>query len=133
MCLNATIARTRLWHKTSARSRSQVRVTLAVICRMCVAVTILALLGGVAAAARAQDVSSAPAGTRSLADTPFQLILPRQHLLSDSYGVRAWLQERGITPTLTLLTDALGNPAGGRRKGFSTGNNLGFDPQRGSH
>ena len=128
MCLNdATIASTRLWRKTSARSRSQVRETLAVICRTCVAVTILALLGGVAAASRAQDVSSAPAGTRSLADTPFQLILPRQHLLSDSYGVRAWLQERGITPTLTLLTDALGNPAGGRRQGFSTGNNLGFD------
>jgi porin len=99
---------------------------LAVISRRCVAVTILALLGGTAAAG-AQVVSSAPAGTRTLADTPFQLILPRQHLLSDRYGVRTWLEDRGVTPTLTLLSDALGNPTGGRRQGFSTGNNLGLD------
>src|SRR6266481_7419273 len=119
------IARTRLAEDERAQS-FQVRETLVVIARRCVPVAILALLGG-ATASRAQDASGAPAGTRVLADTPFQLILPRQHLLSDRYGVRAWLQERGITPTLTLLTDALGNPAGGRRQGFSTGNNLGFD------
>jgi porin len=97
-----------------------------VISRRCVAVTILALLGG-AAVARAQDASSAPGGTRALADTPFQLILPNQHLLIDRYGERAWLEEHGITPTLTFLTDALGNPTGGQRQGFSAGNNLGLD------
>src|SRR5258708_13390993 len=114
MCLNdATIASTRLWRKTSARSRSQVRETLAVICRTCVAVTILALLGGVAAASRAQDVSSAPAGTRPLADPPFPLILPRQHLLSAISGERAWLQERATTPKLTFLTDAPRTPTRG--------------------
>jgi porin len=62
-----------------------------------------------------------------LADTPFQLILPRQHLLGDWYGARTWLEEHGITPTLTLLTDALGNPIGGRRQGFRAGSNLGLD------
>jgi porin len=97
-----------------------------VISRRCVAVTILALLGG-ATAARAQDASRAPAGTRALADTPFQLTLPRQHLLTDRYGVRTWVEGHGITPTLTLLTDALGNLTGGQRQGFSAGNNLGLD------
>src|SRR5713101_6351808 len=90
------IARTRLWQKTSGRNRSQVRETH-------VLVVILALLGG-AAVARAQDVSSAPAGTRALAETPFQLILSRRHLLSDRYGVRSWLEEHGITPTSLYRT-----------------------------
>jgi porin len=120
------IARTRLWQKTSGRNRSQVRETIVVISRKHVLVVILALLGGVAGA-RAQDVSSAPAGTRTLTETPFQLILSRQHLLSDRYGVRSWLEEHGITPTLTFATDALGNPAGGRRQGFTTGNNIALD------
>jgi porin len=62
-----------------------------------------------------------------LADTPFQLILPRQHLLRDWYGARTWLEEHGVTPTLTFISDALGNPIGGRRQGFSAGNNLGLD------
>jgi porin len=104
----------------------EVGETLVVIFRKCVSLAILALLGG-AAAASAQDASSAPAGTRALADTPFQLILPRQHLLGDWDGVRSWLDERGVTATLTFVTDALGNPTGGRRQGFSAGNNLGLD------
>jgi porin len=104
----------------------QVRETLGVISRRCVAVTILALLGG-ATSAGAQEASRAPAGTRSLADTPFQLILPRQHLFSDRYGVRAWLEDHGITPTLTSLTDALGNPTGGQQQGFRQSSNLGLD------
>jgi porin len=120
------IARTRLWQKTSGRNRSQVRETPVMISRRHVLVVILALLGR-AADARAQDVSSAPAGTRALAETPFELILSRQHLLSDRYGVRSWLEEHGITATLTFVTDALGNPTGGQRQGFTTGNNLGLD------
>jgi len=97
-----------------------------VISRMCVPVAILSLVGG-ATAAGAQDVSSAPAGTRSPSDTPFQLILPRQHLLGDWDSARSWLDERGVTTTLTFVSDALGNPTGGRRQGFSAGNNLGLD------
>jgi len=71
--------------------------------------------------------SQAPAGTRSLADTPFQLILPREHLLGDWYGLRSWLEDHGITPTLTFVTDALGNPTGGMQQGFRAANNLGLD------
>src|SRR5262245_49705250 len=80
-----------------------------------------------AAPVRAQDVSEAPAGTRSLAPLPFKLILPREHLLGDWYGTRTWLEDNGITPTLTFVTDSLGNPTGGRDQGFTTANNLGLD------
>src|SRR5260370_15194878 len=110
------IARTHLSQKTSRRNRPQAGEPLVLI-------AIVALLSG-AAAAPAQTVSNAPAGTRSLAETPFQLILPRQNLLGDWYGAHSWLEERGVTPTLTLLTDALGNPTGGRRPDVSTGNNV---------
>ena len=45
-----------------------------------------------------------------------QLILPTEHLLGDWYGMRSWLEDHGITPTLTFVTDALGNPTGGKRQ-----------------
>src|ERR1700716_1189777 len=98
------IARTCLAEDQRAQAL-QVRETLVVSCRRCVAVTILALLVG-APAPRPQDTPSPPAGTRAFANTPFQLILPRQHLFSDRYGTRAWLEEHGINPTLTSLTHA---------------------------
>jgi porin len=77
--------------------------------------------------ARAQDASQAPGGTRPIADTPFQLILPREHLLGDWYGMRRWLEDHGITPTLTFVTDALGNPTGGQQQSFTAFSNLGVD------
>src|SRR5229473_6543450 len=96
------------------------------VARMCGPVAILVLFGW-AAVARAQDGSKAPPGTRSLADTPFQLILPSEQLLGDWYGLRRWLENHGITPALTFVSDALGNPIGGMRKGFRGANNLGLD------
>src|SRR5262249_29572760 len=69
-----------------------------------------------------------PPGTRSLSPTtPFQLILPSAHLLGDWYGLRPWLEDHGITPTVTFVTDALGNPTGGREQGFTGAHNLGLD------
>jgi porin len=79
-----------------------------------------------AAVAPSQDTNEASAGTRSLA-LPFQLVLPREHLLGDWYGTRTWLEDRGITPTLTFVTDSLGNPSGGNEQGFTTANNVGLD------
>jgi porin len=55
------------------------------------------------------------------------LILPRDHLLGDWYGMRTWLEDHGITPTLTFVTDSLGNPTGGTEQGFTTANNVGLD------
>lgn len=80
-----------------------------------------------AAVAHSQDTNEASAGTRSLAPLPFQLVLPREHLLGDWYGTRTWLEDRGIIPTLTFVTDSLGNPSGGNEQGFTTANNLGLD------
>ena len=52
----------------------------------------------------------------------------------DWAGSRTWLEERGITPTLTFVMDALGNPTGGFQQGFRQASNLGldvlFDPQK---
>src|SRR5215831_3227761 len=96
------------------------RTTLSIHVRM-VMVVLLCSIG----AARAQDVE-VPAGQRSLA-LPFQLALPRDHLFGDWYGARTWLDDRGIDPTFTFVTDSLGNPTGGTRQGFTTANNLGLD------
>jgi porin len=80
-----------------------------------------------AARTRSEDVSEAPAGTRPLTATPFQLVLPREHLLGDWFTTRTWLEDHGITPTLTFVTDSLGNPSGGKEQGFTTANNVGLD------
>jgi porin len=103
-------------------------------------VAILVILGWAAAAhaeddvqpspAPAEDIvqpSSAPAGSRTLADTPFRLVLPQGHLLGDWAGARPWLEERGVTPALTFVMDALGNPTGGLQQGFRQASNLGVD------
>jgi porin len=83
------------------------------------------------ALAQTQDASQAiPAGTRSIAaETPFQLTLPSGHLLGDWAGMRTGLEDHGITPTWTLVTDALGNPTGGERQGFTGFSNVGVDLQ----
>jgi porin len=80
-----------------------------------------------AAVARSQDITEASTGTRDLAPSPFKLVLPREHLLGDWYGARTWLEDRGIVPTLTFVTDSLGNPSGGQEQGFTTANNVGLD------
>src|SRR6476660_213708 len=80
-----------------------------------------------AASARSEDTGEASAGTRSLAPLPFQLVLPREHLLGAWDGTRKSLEDRGIISTLTFVTDSLGNPSGGKEQGFTTANNLGLD------
>src|ERR1044071_9562190 len=97
-------------------AKSHISVTIVIVVFLCS----LALAG-------AQAASPPPAGRRPIADTPFQLILPSEHLLGDWYGTRSWLEDHGITPTLTFVTDALGNPTGGKRQSFTAFNNLGVD------
>jgi carbohydrate-selective porin OprB len=84
-----------------------------------VALVILVILGW-AAVAHAEDAPKAPAGTRDLAETPFQLVLPRAHLLGDWLGARTWLEDHGVYPIVTFVTDALGNPTGGKQLGSRT-------------
>ena len=94
--------------------------------RTCVPI-VIAILCCSTARTRSQDTTEASTGTRSVGPLPFQLILPREHLLGDWYGTRTWLEDHGITPTLTFVTDSLGNPTGGTDQGFTTANNVGLD------
>ena len=88
--------------------------------------TVIVILCCSATVEHSEDINEASAGTRSLGQ-PFQLILPREHLLGDWYGTRTWLEDVGIVPTLTFVTDSLGNPSGGKEQGFTTANNVGLD------
>ena len=58
---------------------------------------------------------------------PFQLTLPKEHLLGDWLGVRTELKRMGITPTFTLVTDVAANPSGGRSRGITEASNLDLD------
>jgi hypothetical protein len=58
---------------------------------------------------------------------PLQLILPRDHLFGDWYGVRSRIEEQGFIPTLTFVTDIAGNPTGGKDQGITHADNLGLD------
>jgi hypothetical protein len=50
---------------------------------------------------------------------PFELIYAGGHLFGDWNGLKTDLKNRGITPSLTLVTDIAGNPIGGKRKGVT--------------
>jgi len=90
-------------------------------------IALLVLLPGVYVARAAETAQVAPRDTRALASTPFQLIPPSGHLLGEWGGMRTWLEDHGVTPTLSLVIDALGNPKGGEQKGFTAPGNLGLD------
>jgi porin len=49
----------------------------------------------------------------------FQLVLPSEHLFGDWLGLRPKVEELGIIPRLTLVTDVAGNPSGGRAHGVT--------------
>jgi porin len=76
------------------------------------------------AAAFADD--SHPTGT-SVPLRPFQLQLPSGHLFGDWGGARTKLEDAGITPALTLVTDFAWNPTGGKQQGSTAASNLGLD------
>jgi porin len=93
--------------------------------RRTIALVVLCLAS--AAAARAEDAPASPPSARALADAPPQLALPRAHLLGDWLGARTWLEAHGVSPTVTFVADALGNPTGGLQHGFTATNNIGVD------
>lgn len=74
--------------------------------------------------------NTADTGPQNTADNrPFQLVLPREHLLGDWFGLRSKAEDTGITPTLTFVTDVAGNVTGGKNQGVSHADNLGLDVQ----
>jgi porin len=90
-------------------------------------------------AARQPSAGQQASSTTPLSQTPpsernFRsdlIVLPVDHLLGDWWGVRTRLEDQGITPTLTFVSNLAGNPVGGIRHGFTdadnTGLNLNFD------
>src|SRR5215510_14121613 len=65
--------------------------------------------------------TNAPVETR-----PFRIVLPSEHLLGDWNGLRTQLEDAGIEPSLTLLTDFAWNPVGGMSQGATEATNLGL-------
>src|SRR5262249_35445976 len=55
------------------------------------------------------------------------IVLPVDHLLGDWLGLRTRLEDDGITPTLTFVTNLAGNPVGGMRRGFTEADNTGLE------
>jgi porin len=55
------------------------------------------------------------------------IVLPVDHLLGDWWGLRTRLEDKGITPTLTFVTNLAGNPVGGMRRGFTEADNTGLE------
>jgi porin len=58
---------------------------------------------------------------------PFQIVLPSGHLLGDWWGLRTKLEEAGITPNFTIVSDFAWNPTGGASQGSTVATNIGLD------
>jgi porin len=67
------------------------------------------------------DTTQIPVNVR-----PFQLSLTRTHLLGDWAGLRPKMEDFGITPTLTYVSDIAGNPTGGKSQGAAYADNIGL-------
>jgi porin len=67
------------------------------------------------------DTTQIPVNVR-----PFQLSLTRAHLLGDWAGLRPKMEDFGITPTLTYVSDIAGNPTGGKSQGAAYADNIGL-------
>ena len=58
---------------------------------------------------------------------PFVLSLPRDHMLGDWGGLLPKLEDMGITPTFSYVSNMAGNPTGGKSQGFSYADNIGLE------
>ena len=70
----------------------------------------------------ARNISQVPVSLR-----PFQLVLPHEHLLGDWFGLLPKIEELGISPTITFVTDIAGNVTGGKSQGVTHADNLGLN------
>ncbi len=71
-----------------------------------------------------EDATQEPFDERNFGED--LLVLPVDHFFGDWCGYRTELEAGGIKPTLTFVSDMLGNPVGGMRRGFTEADNLGF-------
>ena len=68
----------------------------------------------------ARDFQAAPAHPRDITIT-------NARLLGDWFGLLPHLADQGVVPTLTWVSDMVGNPIGGLRQGFTESENLGLN------
>lgn len=74
--------------------------------------------------------AAGPAGEtfgNSVQTRPFVLIMPRDHFLGDWWGIVPTLDNIGITPLLTYVTDIAGNVTGGKNQGAAYSDNIGLN------
>jgi porin len=57
---------------------------------------------------------------------PFDLTLPRDHLLGDWGGLLPKMEDAGVTPTLNYLSNIAGNPTGGKYSALAYADNIGL-------
>jgi porin len=57
---------------------------------------------------------------------PFQLVLPKAHLLGNWFGLIPRLDTNGISPSVTYVSNVAGNPTGGKSQGITRADNLGL-------
>jgi porin len=58
---------------------------------------------------------------------PFIFVLPRDHFLRDWFGLLPTLEDDGITPTLTYVSNIAGNVSGGKNQGAAYADNIGLN------
>jgi len=76
---------------------------------------VLTMFGGASAV-----LAQGPEEQNSVTTRVFQLVLPQGHLFGDWFGLLPQFESAGVYPTLMLVTDAAGNPIGGRTQGGAT-------------
>jgi porin len=70
-------------------------------------------------------VTETPFSERNFRDDV--LSLPVDHLFGDWFGARTQLEDSGVTPSVTFVSNLMGNPVGGLRQGFTEANNVGVN------
>lgn len=79
--------------------------------------------------ARGIDSPTQPAepSERTFLSPLSSLNAPSEHFLGDWRGLRTRMEEQGLKPSITWVTNMAGNPTGGRSQGFTECDNLGID------
>jgi len=78
-----------------------------------------------AAITEAEAAAAVPFSERNFTDD--MIVVPVDNLFGDWLGWRTELESSGITPSVTFVSDMLGNPVGGIRQGFTEADNVGVN------
>jgi porin len=92
---------------------------------------LVAMISGVINAVAAGPVALGQVRTdfetnRPFDTRPFEIVLPSDHVLGNWFGLRTEMENAGIDPSLTLLTEFAANPVGGKSQGATQATNIGL-------